>query len=48
MRQRLIYLVCALALSTSLFATSFEEGVAAYGDTNYPKAIGLLPRLLRR
>lgn len=46
MRQRLIYLVCALALSTSLFATSFEEGVTAYGDTNYPKAIEAFTKAL--
>lgn len=39
MRRKLLYIISLLSLSLPLFATSFEEGVAAYSDADYPKAI---------
>ncbi|WP_298631672.1 tetratricopeptide repeat protein, partial [uncultured Porphyromonas sp.] len=39
MRRKLLYIISLLSLSLPLFATLFEEGVAAYSDADYPKAI---------
>lgn len=46
MRHRLIYFILTLVCSLPLMATPFEEGVAAYSETNYPKAIEAFTRAI--
>lgn len=46
MRRKLLYSFSALFLSLPLFASPFEEGVAAYSDADYPKAIECFTKAL--
>lgn len=46
MRRKLLYSLSLLFLSLSLFASPFEEGVAAYSDADYPKAIECFTKAL--